>query len=319
MRIIGTGSAVPHLRINNNELSEFLDTSDEWIRTRTGIIERRILTDEPLEDLAAQACMQALEQAGLTAGQIDYILCSNVINSYVTPALSCIVQGKIGAACPCLDLNGACAGFLYALEMAEAYLKMGKCHHILVVAAECPSRMVNWQDRATCVLFGDGAAAAVVSAGGEDPAFRMFTSCDTQVLHSHHASGNCPYVSPAIPASPLHMNGQEVYKFAVSRATEDIRALCAEQGLELCRIGHFILHQANLRILEAVRTRLKQPPEKFPHNVEKYGNTSSAGIAILLDELNRNGTLENGEYLAMSAFGAGLTSGACILKWDLQG
>ena len=124
---------------------------------------------------------------------------------------------------------------------------------------------------------------------------------------------------PLQPGHPLHMNGQEVYKFAVSRATEDIRALCAEQGLELCRIGHFILHQANLRILEAVRTRLKQPPEKFPHNVEKYGNTSSAGIAILLDELNRNGTLENGEYLAMSAFGAGLTSGACILKWDLQG
>ena len=144
----------------------------------------------------------------------------------------------------------------------------------------------------------------------------MHTSCDTNVLHAYHASGNCPYIALA-PSSPLYMNGQKVYKFAVSRSTEDLRALCADRGMELSEIGHFLLHQANLRILEAVRTRLKQPKEKFPHNVELHGNTSSAGIAILLDELNRSGALQKGEYLAMSAFGAGLTSGACILKWEL--
>lgn len=316
MKIIGTGSAAPKLRITNDDLSAFLDTSDEWIRTRTGIAERRILTDEALEDLAAEAAEKALEQAGLGAGQVDYIFCSNVINPYLTPALSCVIQGKIGAACPCIDLNGACAGFLYALEMAEAYLKSGKCQNILIVAAECPSRMIDWTDRATCVLFGDGAAAAVVSAGGEDASFLMHTSCDTSVLHAYHASGNCPY-TPQTASSPLFMNGQEVYKFAVSRSTEDLRTLCADRGMELSQVGHFLLHQANLRILEAVRTRLKQPKEKFPHNVELHGNTSSAGIAILLDELSRGGALQKGEYLAMSAFGAGLTSGACILKWEL--
>lgn len=316
MKIIGTGSAAPKLRITNDDLSTFLDTSDEWIRTRTGIVERRILTDEALEDLAAEAAEKALAQAGLGTDQIDYIFCSNVVNPYLTPALSCVIQGKIGASCPCIDLNGACAGFLYALEMAEAYLKSGKCKNILIVAAECPSRMVDWTDRATCVLFGDGAAAAVVSAGGEDASFLMYTSCDTNVLHAYHASGNCPYVCPPTSASPLYMNGQEVYKFAVSRATEDLRALCAKRGMEFSEVGHFLLHQANLRILEAVRTRLKQPKEKFPHNVELHGNTSSAGIAILLDELNRSGALQKGEYLAMSAFGAGLTSGACILKWE---
>ncbi len=317
MRIIGTGSAAPGLRVQNHELSSFLNTSDEWIRTRTGILERRILTTEPLEALAAEAAEKALKQAGLSAAQVDYILCSNVINPYLTPALSCVIQGEIGATCPCLDINGACAGFLYALEMAEAYLKSGKCRHILVVAAECPTRMVDWADRATCVLFGDGAAAAVVSAEGEDACFRMYTACNTDVLHAYNASGNCPYVSPQIPASPLSMNGQEVYKFAVSRATEDIKALCEAQGMKLCEIGHFLLHQANLRILEAVRMRLGQPREKFPHNVEAHGNTSSAGVAILLDELNHSGALQKGEYLALSAFGAGLTSAACILKWDL--
>lgn len=316
MKIIGTGSAAPKLCINNDDLSKFLDTSDEWIRTRTGIVERRILTEESLEDLAAEAANSALSEAGLLAADIDYILCSSVLNPYLTPALSCVVQGKIGAACPCLDLNGACAGFLYALEMADALLASGKARNILVLAAECPTRMVDWTDRSTCVLFGDGAGAAVVSAGGEDPAFRMYTACDTTVLNAYHASGNCPYTKPS-PATPLYMSGQEVYKFAVSRATEDIKALCAEQGKELSDIGHFLLHQANLRILEAVRNRLKQPEEKFPHNVERYGNTSSAGVAILLDELNKAGALKRGEYLALSAFGAGLTSGACLLRWEL--
>lgn len=314
MKIIGTGSAIPELLIKNTELESFLDTSDEWIRTRTGIEERRI-HDGNLEGLAASAAQHAIQNAGLSPADIDFIICSTVYNRFMTPAMSCVVQGLIGAACPCLDVNGACAGFVYALEIADAYLARGRYCNILIVCAEEPTRMADWTNRATCVLFGDAAAAAVVSNGGDDVLFRMHTASNTEVLHGYNTAGNCPYDKSDRVYKPLSMNGQEVYKFAVSSATEDIRALCETAGLDVNEIDHFVLHQANLRILEAVRTRLHQPAEKFPHNLEHYGNTSSASVPLLLDELHRAGKLVRGEKIAMSAFGAGLTTGACLLTW----
>ncbi len=314
MKIIGTGSAIPELLIKNTELERFLDTSDEWIRTRTGIEERRVHSGN-LEGLAAEAARRAISDAGLTIADIDFLICSTVYNRFMTPGLSCVIQGLTGAACPCIDINGACAGFVYALEMADAYLARGHYHNILIVCAEEPTRMVDWTDRATCVLFGDGAAAAVVSGEGDTPLFQMHTASNTDVLYAYNTAGNCPYDQSGRMHQPLHMNGQEVYKFAVSSATESIRTLCSASGLELSDIGHFVLHQANLRILEAVRTRLQQPVEKFPHNLEHYGNTSSASVPLLLDELNRAGILTRGEKIAMSAFGAGLTTGACLFTW----
>ncbi|MBQ3108668.1 MAG: beta-ketoacyl-ACP synthase 3, partial [Clostridia bacterium] len=265
MKILGTGSAVPELVITNEELTRFLDTSDEWIQSRTGIRERRIHRGE-LTELAAQAAKKAIENAGLAVDGIDYILCSNVYNRYLTPALSCVVQGMIGAHCPCLDLNGACAGFLYALETADGLLRSGRYRNILILAAEEPSRMADWTDRATCVLFGDAAAAVVVSAGGEEPYFRMDTVSNTEFLIATNTAGNCPYETTEREHKALYMNGQEVYKFAVNAAARDLAALCAEAGKELSKVSAFLLHQANLRILEAVRMRLKQPREKFPHN-----------------------------------------------------
>ncbi len=314
MQFIGTGSATPELIIKNTELERFLDTSDEWIRTRTGIEERRI-HDGNLEGLAAEAARRAMENAGLSVSDIDFFICSTVYNRFMTPALSCVIQGLIGAGCPCLDINGACAGFVYALEMADAYLARGHYQNILIVCAEEPTRMADWTNRATCVLFGDAAAACVVTKGGRDPLFRMHTASNPEVLHGYNTAGNCPYDKSGRVYEPMTMNGQEVYKFAVSSATEDIRALCETAGLAIDHIDHFILHQANLRILEAVRTRLHQPVEKFPHNLEHYGNTSSASVPLLLDELNRAGVLKRGETIAMSAFGAGLTTGACLLTW----
>jgi 3-oxoacyl-[acyl-carrier-protein] synthase-3 len=314
MKIIGTGSAVPELVIQNQELEGFLETSDEWIRTRTGITERHI-HDGRLEELAASAARAAIDSARLSPADIDLILCSTVYNQFMTPGMSCVVQGMIGATCPCLDINGACAGFVCGLELADAQLHTGRYQNILVLAAEEPTRMVDWTNRATCVLFGDAAGAVVVTSGGPDFSFRMGAFSDREIIHGYNTAGNCPYDKSGRTYTPMTMNGQEVYKFAVSHATDDILALCSQRGITPDDVDHFVLHQANFRILEAVRTRLKQAPEKFHHNVEHYGNTSSASVPLLLDEVARSGALKHGDIVAMSAFGAGLTTGSCIFTW----
>lgn len=314
MRILGTGSAVPELTVTNDQLAGFLDTSDEWIKSRTGICERRIHQGE-LPELAAAAAVRAAENAGLDVTEMDYILCSTVYNQYLTPALSCVVQGMIGAKCPCMDINGACAGFIYALETADGLLRSGRYKNILILCAEEPSRMADWTDRSTCVLFGDAAAAAVVSDGGEEFRFRMSTAGSTEFLAAYNPPGNCPYEKTDREGRALYMNGQEVYKFAVGTSARELAALCAEAGKTPDDADWFLLHQANIRILEAVRMRLGQSREKFPHNIERYGNTSSASLPLLLDELNRAGKLRRGELVAMSAFGAGLTAGACLTRW----
>ena len=183
MKIIGTGSAHPKCAVSNEMLEKFLETTDEWITERTGIKERCVISSEKLEDMATEAANRALEDAGLTAADIDFIICSNVVNEYVTPAMSCIIQGKLGAKCPTVDINAACAGFIYAMDMAEDKLQCKKAKNILIVCAEEPSRMVSWQNRSTCVLFGDGAGAAVVTEGDELKAIRLTTESLTDVLY----------------------------------------------------------------------------------------------------------------------------------------
>lgn len=315
MRILGTGSALPAYTLTNERLTEFLDTSDEWIRTRTGIQTRQMLTDETLLELGAKAARLALENAGLEAGNVDYILCSTVQGDTVTPSLACLLQKEIGAACPAVDINGACAGFIYALDLADAYLRSGKAGRMLVVCAEGMSRLVDWTDRSTCVLFGDGAGAVVVD-GGEGLFHAHLTSDGNAVpLNLYPNPGNSPFAINPKPMTSLYMDGPEIYRFAVSHSTADLRTVVEEAGLALDEIDHYLLHQANKRILDAVRARLKQPEEKFPSNVYKRGNCSSASIPILLDEINRAGELHKGDKLALSAFGAGLTTGACVLSW----
>ena len=183
MKIIGTGRAHPAKVVTNAMLEQFLDTSDEWIKTRTGMSERRVISSEKLEDLAAEASLQAIADAGLKPADIDYIICSNVVNEYITPGLSCIVQGAIGAKCACVDVNAACSGFIYALDMADDRLKSGKAKNILVVAAEEPTRMVDWNDRSLCVLFGDGAGAVVVTEGEGMICSRLTTTSKIDCLH----------------------------------------------------------------------------------------------------------------------------------------
>ena len=318
MRILGTGSALPALTVTNDDLAKFLDTSDEWIRTHTGIESRQVITDETLLQLAARAANAALENAGLTSADIDYLLCSTVQADTVTPSLGCVLQAEIGAACPALDINGACAGFLYALDLADALLKAGKATRVLVVCAEGMSRMVDWSDRSTCVLFGDGAGAAVVDGGEGLLATRLTSAGDATFLNMHPSPGNSPFATSHLPMRALYMDGPEIYRFAVSHSVKDLRAVCEAAGVALEDVDHFLLHQANKRIIDAARVRLKQPEEKFPLNVQVRGNTSSASVPILLDEVSRAGRLRPGDILAMSAFGAGLTTGACVLRWTKE-
>jgi 3-oxoacyl-[acyl-carrier-protein] synthase-3 len=315
MKIAGTGSALPKKVVTNDMLSEFLDTSDEWIRARTGVVSRYVISDEKLEDLAIQAAKKALDNAGMTASQLDFIICSNVVNEYVTPQLSCIIQGGIGATCPCIDINCACAGFIYAVEIAESFYKAGRVKNVLVVSAEEPTRMTDWTDRRTCVLFGDGAGAAVLTPGDNIKSIKLSASSATDKLWQYRLLHPTPYITKEEVDVPLQMKGQDVFKFAVKAAGKDISRTLKDLGINAYEVDHYLLHQANIRIIHAIRDYLEQPQEKFPTNIEDHGNSSSSCCPILLDECNRKGLFKSGDLIAMSAFGAGFVSGAMLFEW----
>ena len=315
MKISGTGSALPKKVVTNDMLAQFLDTSDEWIKTRTGVSSRFVISDERLEDLAAEAANKALADAGIKAEELDFIICSNVVNEYITPQLSCIVQGAIGAKCPCIDINCACAGFIHAIEMAEAFYKAGKVKNVLIVCAEEPTRMTDWSDRRTCVLFGDGAGAAVLTPGDNIKSVKLSASSATEKLWQYRTLQPTPYIEKEEIDMPLQMKGQEVFKFAVTAASKDITRALKESGLTPSEVDHYLLHQANIRIINAIQHYLEQPAEKFPTNIENHGNSSSACCPILLDECNRKGLFKKGDKIAMSAFGAGFVSGAVVVEW----
>lgn len=312
IKITGTGSALPEQRVTNFDLAKKVDTSDAWIRERTGIVERRISDEQKGESVAflsAKAAENALEMAGRTAQEIDLILVATCSPEMMLPCCACQVQGMIGAQnAVAFDINAACSGFLFALETAYAYLKTGLYRNALIIGAEVLSKLVDWSDRSTCVLFGDGAGAVLIEkdetenkerflsfAQGSDGAKGMVLSCERQGY--------------------VQMNGQEVYRFAVKQVPACIDVALERAGLSVSDIDLFVLHQANVRIIEAVAKRLKVDMEKFPVNLDRVGNMSSATVPVLLDELNREGKLKAGQRLVLSGFGAGLTYGACVLEW----
>lgn len=315
MNIIGTGSALPKKIVTNGMLSEFLDTSDEWITTRTGVRSRHVISDEKLEDLAIKAALKALDDASISAADLDFIICSNVVNEYVTPQLSCIIQGGIGAACPCMDINCACAGFIHALEIAESFYKAGRVNKVLIVCAEEPTRMTDWNDRSTCVLFGDGAGAAVLGPGENIRSIKLSASSATDKLWQYRLLHPTPYITKEEYDVPLQMKGQDVFKFAVKAASGDISRTLAEACVDPDQVDHYLVHQANTRIITAIRNYLQQPEEKFPVNITDHGNSSSSSCPILLDECRRAGRFNDGDLVVMSAFGAGFVSGAVLFKW----
>ena len=315
MKIIGTGSSLPKKIVTNDMLSQFLDTSDEWITTRTGVKSRHVISDERLEELAIDAAKKALSDSGLSASELDFIICSNVVNEYVTPQLSCIIQGGIGATCPCMDINCACAGFIHALEIAESFHKSGRVRNVLIVCAEEPTRMADWRDRRTCVLFGDGAAAAVLGPGDNIMSIKLSAASATDKLWQYRLLHPTPYITKEESDVPLQMKGQDVFKFAVKAAAKDIARTLKESGISPDQVDHYLLHQANVRIIEAIQDYLEQPADKFPTNIQDHGNSSSASCPILLDECRRAGRFKEGDLVAMSAFGAGFVSGAVLFKW----
>jgi 3-oxoacyl-[acyl-carrier-protein] synthase-3 len=317
--IAGTGSALPGETVSNERLGEFLQTSDEWIRTRTGIKNRHVLTSESLKDLAMEAAKNALRMSGTVALDLDLIICSTVSPDHVIPTLACEVQLALGANCPAFDLNAACSGFIYALDIAAGYFARKKDSRVLVIAADAMSRIVDWRDRATCVLFGDGAGAALLKEGDDLRAITIGAQGSETIIALPGPKGNSPF-APQTESHPfVTMEGKEVYRFAVSSSVRDLLKVLDMANLRQEDIDLVLLHQANARILEAVSARMNIPGDKFPSNIAECGNISSASIPILLDELNRKGALRPGQTLAMSTFGGGLTTGACIIQWHGTG
>jgi 3-oxoacyl-[acyl-carrier-protein] synthase-3 len=315
MKIIGTGSAIPKKIVTNDMISEFLDTSDEWIFPRTGIRSRHVISDEQLADFGVQAAQKAIDQAGLKVEDIDYFICSNVVNEYITPGLSCVISAQLGMSCPCIDINCACPGFIYALDIAETHFLAGKVKNVLIVCAEEPSRMASWEDRGTCILFGDGAGAVVLSEGNNIKGIKLSAQPSVEKLYQVRKLQPSPFVTKDEQDGPLHMDGRDVFKFAVTTCNKDILALLDECHLTKKDVSYYMIHQANARIIDSIKQYLEEPSEKFPSNINDHGNSSSASCPILLDECNQKGMFKKGDILVFSAFGAGLLSGAAIIEW----
>lgn len=308
-RITGTGSCLPAKVLTNDDLSQMVDTSDEWIRTRTGIRQRRIAQEETTASMAAEAAQNALENAGISPQEIELIIVATSTQDYSFPNCASLVQAEIGAeAAVCLDISLACSGFIAGLHMANAFITAGTYKKALVIGSERMSALVDWTDRSVCVLFGDGAGACVLEASDNDCGI-----LDVD-LHSNGSKGQV--LTGGERKQPyIQMNGQEVFKFAVRKVPESILELLERNQLSPDAIDNFILHQANVRIIESVAKRMKTDMEKFSTNLCTYGNTSAASIPILLDELNREHKLSAGSLYVLSGFGAGLSWGSILLKW----
>ncbi len=345
IRITGTGSALPGRIVTNKELEQMVETSDEWIRERTGIGERHVSVGETVVTLASEAAGKALEQAGISAEEISLILVATCSPEQYLPCCACQVQAAIGAVnALAFDVNAACSGFLFALNTADAYLRTGLAKNALVIGSEVLSKLVDWTDRGSCILFGDGAGAVVVEQCRTESRAVEYGNALAETeekripeagilgraLHSDGTGGGVlqcgarelatPYAGTSAAKTDgrenfIQMDGQEVYRFATRRVPQCIEEALSDAGLTVADIDLFVLHQANVRIIDAVAKRLHADREKFPTNLERVGNLSSASIPVLLDELNRQEKLHRGDRIVLAGFGAGLTIGACVMTW----
>ncbi|WP_173200660.1 beta-ketoacyl-ACP synthase III [Geobacter sp. SVR] len=324
-RIIGTGSALPERILTNHDLERTLDTNDEWITTRTGIKQRRIAAEGQFTStFAVEASRRALAMAGVDAAELDLIVLGTVTPDFPFPATACIVQHEIGAVrAAAFDLSAACSGFVYGLSIADKYIRMGMARKALVIGAEVLSRVVDWTDRNTCILFGDGAGAAIVAANTDD---------DNGILSTHIFSNGSfwntlyqPGCGSRNPAGNdrtiedrlffIKMDGNDVFKHAVRGMDEAASAALAANGMSAADISLFIPHQANRRIIDATSKRLGLSEDKVFVNLHNYGNTSAASIPIALDEANRANRIKKGDLVLLDAFGGGFTYGSALMRW----
>lgn len=314
--ILGTGMYVPENVVTNDDLSKMVETSDEWITQRVGIKERRISTHETATDMAYSAAVNALDNAGITAQELDLILVATVSADMVSPSVACMVQHRLGATCTAFDINAACSAFIFLLETAAGFFSRGTAKKALIIGTERLSRLVDWSDRGTCVIFADGAGAAVLGEGDNYLESKIVVKGGDDVIRIPNHTGDSPFFTGFREEHPyIFMQGQETFKYAVHAIGEDVPELLTRSGLTADDIAYIIPHQANKRIIDFAAKRLKIPEEKFYVNIDRYGNTSSASIPIALDELNRAGKLKRGDYIILTAFGGGLANAACLIKW----
>lgn len=322
--IAGTGSYVPEKIVTNEDLSKIVDTNDEWIFSRTGIKERRIAAEgEFTSHLATKAAERALEQSGIAAEDVELIIVATITPDTLTPATACYVQHNLGCTqAVAFDISAACSGFLYAMKIAKRMIESGGFANALIIGAEKLSSFVNWEDRTTCVLFGDGAGAAVLRPSQEGEGSILATDIGTDGAQTHLL--NIPGGGTACPITidnagdrlaTLAMSGKEVFKHAVRRMKNSANEVIARAGLQAEDISLVIPHQANLRIIDAIASRLDVPNDRVFVNLHKYGNTSAAAIAIALDEAHREGKVKRGDKIVMVAFGAGMTWAAAAIEW----
>lgn len=315
IQILGTGAYVPEKVLTNDDLAAMVDTSDEWITQRVGVKTRHISVNESAAEMGAKAAQRALEAAGITADQLGLIVGATVSSDCGCPSVAALVQQQIGASCPAFDVNSACSGFLFALDTAAAFIARGGIQYALVFGAERLSRILDWTDRSTCVIFGDGSGAFVIAPGDNYLDSHLFTQGGDSVLSIPLGKGNSPFYEKEVAPLAVHMSGQETFKFAVRQIVSDIKLMTENAGLTTDDITWIVPHQANYRIIELAARRLGIPIEKFVLNLERYGNTSSASVPISFDELARSGKLKKGDLIVLCAFGGGLSSGACLIRW----
>lgn len=321
--ILGTGHYVPERVLSNADLEKIVDTSDEWIFSRTGMRERRVAApDQATSDLCAEAGRRALEDAGVSASEIDLVIVATVTPDYLVPATSCMVQVKLGLKnAGAFDLEAACSGFVSALAIASSMIAAGRINRALIIGGETMSRIINYEDRTSCILFGDGAGAAVLSA--DAPRGEILGSFmgsdgsggDTMIVPAGGSRRPVDALALEQLAHKLVIRGNEVFKFAVSKFRELMERQMREFGFGVDEIGLVVPHQVNYRIIESALKKLEVPESKIFVNLEKYGNTSAASVGIALDEARRSGRIIEGKYLSLIAFGAGLTWASALLRW----
>lgn len=320
VEIIGTGSYVPEKIVTNDDISEIVDTSDEWISTRTGIKQRRISVGENTSELGAKAALKAIEDANIKPEEIDLIITATTSPDTFTPSVSCLIQDIIGAKnAACFDVSAACTGFIFGLNTASQFIKTGEYKTILVIGAEVLSKILDWEDRNTCVLFGDGAGAAIIRKSEDEGIVKAYLGSDgtgREFLYCPASNVDNPFSeSPEKINSKISMNGKEVFKFAVKVMVKSVKKILKDCDLKLEDIDYVVPHQANIRIIDFAAKKLNLGKEKFFTNLQGYGNTSGASIPIALDEMNKKGLLKKGNKIVLVGFGGGLTWGSMVIKW----
>ncbi|CAG1064941.1 3-oxoacyl-[acyl-carrier-protein] synthase III [uncultured bacterium] len=320
-RVLGTGSYVPEKVLTNHELEKIVETSDDWISSRTGIRERRVAVEESTSDMATRAAKAALKSAGVSAKDIDLIVVGTVTPEMAFPSTACAVQAQLGvrSGAAAFDVSAACSGFLYALDVADKYLKAGGAKKALVIGVDRFSSLLDWKDRSTCVLFGDGAGAVVLSA---EKGARGVLSCH---IHADGKHWDMLYAKSGLQPSPfdkreaepaaIKMNGNETFKIAVRTMGQAIKEVLEDTGIDPKDIALLVPHQANMRIINATRERLGLPEDRVFTNLDRYGNTSAGSIPLALDEVARQGRVKDGDIVLFVAFGGGLTWASAAVKW----